>query len=172
MRSETSGSEGKQRTPSQMKREKKSYKNKLEPSHFTLTKCTGRPRPDCLGHGTPQNEAACLRLLCFLGWGVAAGRLGRDFLRLGSSWWVGMLQCLAAKECSPLPINLALQQAWQLAVQNYSLVLFDALLSSSCLLRGTAPARKLLGRYQNSTTSIGTERHGHSLLKRYPLEKN
>lgn len=172
MRSETSGSEGKQRTPSQMKREEESCKKKLEPSDFTLRKRTGRPRPDCLGHRTPQNEAVCLRLLCFSGWGIAAARLGRDFLRLGNSWWVGMPQCLAVKECSLLSINLAFQQSWRLAVQNYSLVLLDALLSSSRLLRGRAPTRKLLGRYQNSTTSMGTEWHIHFIFKRYPLEKN
>lgn len=136
MRSETPGSEGNQRTPSQMKWEEESCKKKLEPSNFTLSKRTGRPRPDCLGRGTPQNKAACLKLLCSLGWGVAPAKLGCDFLRLGNSWWVGMPQCLAAKECSPLSINLALQQSWRLAAQNYSLVLLDALLSSSCSLRG------------------------------------
>lgn len=102
MRPETPGSEGKQRTPSQMKWEGES-REKLEPSNFTLSKVTGRARTGCWGRGSPENEAEFQAPL--LGQGVAAAGLGR-------SCWVGMLQLQAAKECSPLSINLAFQQSW------------------------------------------------------------
>lgn len=109
-----------------MKWEEESSRKKSELCNFTPNKCSGRPGPGCLDRGSPQAEAAGSRHLCSLGWGVAAAGLGRDFLRLGHSCWVGMLQRLAVKECSPLTINLVLQQPWPLAVQNYSLDLSDA----------------------------------------------
>lgn len=125
-------------------------------------------RPGCLGYGTPRSEAVCLRLFCFLGWGVAAVRLRCDFCRLGNSWWVGMLQCLASEECSPLSINLAFQQSWGPATQSYSLLLFYALLSSSCLLRGRPfLTPRLLRRYKRRIAQ-----HINLIFKRYPLEKN
>lgn len=135
---------------------------------------THRETQTCLlGPWDSPKRSSLVKAPLLLGMGSSSSKKqGCEFLRLGNSWWVGMPQCLAAKECSPLSINLALQPSWRLAAQNYSLVLSDALLSSSCLLRGRTPTHKLLGRYGNSTTSVGTERHSHFIFRRYPLEKN
>lgn len=87
-------------------------KEKLEIS--PRAKAQGEPELAAGAVGVPRMKQLISAPL--LGQGVAAARLGH-------SCWVGMLQFQAAKECSPLSINLAFQQSQPLAVQNYSLVL-------------------------------------------------